>query len=214
MNPDIPLLLFAKAPIPGQVKTRLQTHCSAEQAADIARILMEASIQQATRHWPGTVYLSVWLDHEHEFFKKMQARYPIRMSRQREGDLGIKMQLALQDHGYPAAVMGCDAPQITAQTLRKAHQLLCHGKSVIGPSEDGGYYLLGLAQACDTLFQDQQWGSSSVLNQTLRTAAGIQFELSLLDSLNDVDEWSDLVQAAAELPALADYLQSNNLTGA
>ena len=89
---SVPLLLFAKAPIAGKVKTRLMSHCSAVQAAKIAELLMEASIQKACERWPGKVYLSAWLDLEHDFFVKMLRRYPISIVQQCHGDLGEKMR--------------------------------------------------------------------------------------------------------------------------
>jgi len=85
---DIPLLLFAKAPIAGKVKTRLQSHCSPEQAATIAEILLEESIVKATQAWPGEVFISVGLDIDHAFLQKMARQYPIKLTMQCDGDLG------------------------------------------------------------------------------------------------------------------------------
>ena len=154
MSDSVPLLLFAKAPVAGKVKTRLTTDCTFKQAAEIAKILMEASIQRARESWPGDVYLSAWLDLDHAFFKQMQERYSIDVVAQCEGDLGEKMRHALASFGYPAAVMGCDAPHVKATTLFMGHDLLQKGHSIIGPSEDGGYYLLGLCEPADELFID------------------------------------------------------------
>ena len=211
MTSQIPLVLFAKAPIPGQVKTRLQTHCSPQQAARIASYLMEASIKTVTAHWPGSVYLSVWLDHEHAFFKAMQARYRVAMLRQCEGDLGEKMQHALHGLGYPAAVMGCDAPHTKPHTLTEAYSLMHSGRSVIGPSEDGGYYLLGLSEPADSLFLGKSWGGDQVLKQTLLSADNYGLPITQLDPLNDVDEWSDLLAVVDQLDDLRDYLFAENL---
>ena len=103
---EIPLVLFAKAPIAGKVKTRLQSHCSATQAAQIAQILLEESIKQTTKYWPGKVVLSVYLDSEHPFLTAMQDKYSLALSIQSHGDLGDKMLHAFETHGYPMAVMG------------------------------------------------------------------------------------------------------------
>ena len=211
MQGNIPLVLFAKAPIAGKVKTRLMSHCSAEQAADIAELLMEASIQRACEAWPGDVYLSAWLDLEHAFFKEMLQRYPITITQQCEGDLGEKMRHALATFGYPCAVMGCDAPHITISSLEQAYDLLRTGRSVIGPSEDGGYYLLGLCGGADVLFEAMPWGGDQVLGKTLLSASSIGLTLSELSQLNDVDEWRDLLYAAQKVPSLHAYLQAHNL---
>ena len=74
---DIPLFLFAKAPIAGKVKTRLQSDCNADQAAEIAKVLLEESIIKAKEHWPGKLYLSVALDIDHPFLQKMLTKYSI-----------------------------------------------------------------------------------------------------------------------------------------
>ena len=211
MSDSLPLLLFAKAPIAGQVKTRLTSDCSNQQAAEIAMLLMEASIQRACDCWPGSVYLSVWLDSNHPFFDEMQQRYPIQMAQQCEGDLGEKMRHALATFGYPSAVMGCDAPHVEGATLKFAHQSLLNGKSVIGPSDDGGYYLLGLCQTADTLFENKPWGSQEVLANTLASADAMGLDLLVLPSLNDVDEWPDLIQVAGLVPSLLTYLSTQAL---
>ena len=65
---SIPLILFAKAPVAGKVKTRLQPDCSAEQAAEIAKVLMEQTIKNAKQYWAGDVWLYVWPSAEHDFF--------------------------------------------------------------------------------------------------------------------------------------------------
>lgn len=211
MSDSIPLLLFAKAPIAGKVKTRLMSNCSAEQAAKIAELLMEASIQRACEYWPGEVYLSAWLDLEHAFFIEMQQRYPITLVPQCAGDLGEKMRDGLARFGYPCAVMGCDAPHVLPLALKQAHDFLQTGNAVIGPSEDGGYYFLGLCGAADALFANMPWGGDQVLNVTRLRAGSMCLSLNELPELNDVDEWSDLLSAASKVPSLQAYLQAQKL---
>jgi len=203
MNQTHPLLLFAKAPIAGKVKTRLQTHCSPQQAASIAKVLLEESLIQATTYWPGKVYLSVALDSEHPFLQEMCAKYPVELVMQCTGDLGQKMSGAFDDFGYPAAIMGCDAPHIKAQDLQLAYQCLTQAQCVLGPSNDGGYYFIGLASAYPALFKDIAWGSDSVLSSTLVCAEKEQIDFKMLSPLNDVDEWQDVESVAQQLPTLA-----------
>jgi len=203
---DIPLLLFAKAPIAGKVKTRLQSHCSAEQAAEIAKVLLEESIVKATKFWPGTVYLSVALDAEHAFLKKMLKKYSIELVSQVEGDLGAKMHHGLDQFGYPAAIMGCDAPHILGHDLRHAYSALTDGRSVLGPSEDGGYYFIGLERSQVEIFSNIEWGTASVLTATLKIAEQCNIGFELLEPLNDVDEWPDLVSASEQIPSLSKFI--------
>ena len=211
MSSEIPLLLFAKAPIAGKVKTRLQSHCTPEQCAEIAKILLKESVKRVSEYWPGDVYLSVWLDKDHDFIKTICAEYAIAMTGQCAGDLGAKMQHALESFGYPAAIMGADAPHMAPSELERAHHLLQQGKSTIGISEDGGYYFIGLSKPSPQLFSDMRWGTDSVLEDTLSRAKQAQLELTPLESLQDVDDWDDLLAAAKQLSSLADYLQQAGL---
>lgn len=211
MSAKLPLILFAKAPIAGKVKTRLTSHCNDQQAADLASILMQTSIEKAIKVWPGEVILSAAIDINHAFFKQMQQQYPITMVRQSEGHLGEKMRNALHEYGYPAAVMGCDAPHVSAASLLEAHQLMSKGQPVIGPAEDGGYYLLGLLESADKIFEDKAWGSNQILEATLKAAQSISLQFHHLEPLNDVDEWSDLISAAELVPSLKKYLVENDL---
>lgn len=204
---QIPLLLFAKAPQPGKVKTRLQPQCTERQCAEIAEILLRETVAKVTAHWPGRVILSAWPNTTHKVLADIANSYPLELALQASGDLGEKMHLGLSKYGYPAAVVGCDAPQITGDTLRQAHQSLRRGRNVIGPSEDGGYYLIGLSAAAPVLFEEIQWGSATVYQRTLDKAAQRSLEFELLPVLNDIDTWPDVVSAASEVPRLQDYLQ-------
>jgi glycosyltransferase A (GT-A) superfamily protein (DUF2064 family) len=107
--------------------------------------------------------------------------------------------------------MGCDAPHTRGTTLQQAYRLLQQGESVIGPSDDGGYYFLGLCQTADRLFIDKPWGSEHVLEETLSSAEDEGLALSQLPALNDVDEWQDLLEASRQLPTLQEYLRGQNL---
>lgn len=200
---SIPLLLFAKAPIAGQVKTRLQPHCSDQQAAAIAQILLEQSIIKAKQYWPGIVYLSVWLDRDHEFLLQMSSKYSVPLVDQAEGDLGDKMHAAFEQFGYPAAILGCDAPHLQGPDLVVAYELLQKGQTVLGPALDGGYYFIGLHSGQSSIFTNMPWGTEQVLQRTLNAMRATP---RFLAELNDVDRWEDLLEASNKLPALHQYL--------
>jgi rSAM/selenodomain-associated transferase 1 len=206
--PEIPLILFAKAPIAGAVKTRLQSHCSAQQAAEIAKILLQESIIKSTDFWPGPVVLSVSLGRDNPFLQEMCCKYSLHIVSQCQGDLGAKMLGAFTDFGYPCAILGCDAPHVLGSELRSAHRYLSQGANILGPSQDGGYYLIGLSAAQHTLFSEMPWGSDSILEKTIaRGKPAFKF----LADLNDVDEWADLAEAAELLPRLKQYLVSQDI---
>ncbi len=207
----IPLLLFAKAPIAGRVKTRLHSHCSAQQAAKIAEILLHASLAKVCQHWPGEVYLSTWIDFDHPFLLKMCQNFGVTLIRQCDGDLGDKMHHAFERHGYPMAVMGADAPHVAANDLIELHELLRNGGSGIGPSLDGGYYILGLSRPASFLFKDMPWGGDQVLKSCQTAAVSNNFELDELGALQDIDEWNDVLAALPILPQLEQYLLDQRL---
>jgi hypothetical protein len=130
---------------------------------------------------------------------------------QGEGDLGDRIVLAFA-RTYASAkskvlVIGGDCAALTADHLRRALQKLDEFDCVIGPSKDGGYYLIGLAPsaratALPVLFRDMPWGTSDVLVQTLHTAANAGLTVALLDELPDVDLPAD-IPAAERLLASA-----------
>lgn len=212
-SPDVetPLFLFAKAPIAGKVKTRLQPHCNAQQAADIAKILLEAAVKRCVGAWPGEVKLSVWLDRDDDFLQSIGNKYCLDIVLQSEGHLGKKMHNTFEEFGYPAAIMGCDAPHVLSSSLTQAHDFLHHGKNVIAPSEDGGYYFIGLSQRYSGLFDGIVWGAESVYADTLANADTLGFEHVSLPSLNDVDTWQDVLSVAKYLPSLNAYINDNQL---
>lgn len=214
MARSTPLLLFAKAPIPGRVKTRLQTDCSAEQAAEIAHLLLEASLRQACTHWPGEVVVSTWLDIDHPVLLSLCERFGVKLVEQCNGSLGDKMQDAFESYGLPMAIMGCDAPHVTKATLTGMHSLLQQGKSAIAPSLDGGYYLIGLSEMLPSIFCDMPWGTSEVLGLTRERAIQAGLEIKELATLQDIDEWQDLVSELHLLPTIQRYLKRQNLLGA
>lgn len=208
---DIPLLVFAKAPIAGKVKTRLQSHCTAEQAAEIAGILLERTLHKVCAFWPGTVLISTWLDHAHPTLLALSELYQVDIVTQVSGDLGTKMRESFSLYGYPMAIIGSDAPHIQVRSLVNAHQLLAAGKSVIGPSQDGGYYFIGLSQMADGLFEGPEWGKDTVFSTTLSNSKSIGLKLQSLDSLQDIDTWDDLIAARTELPELNTFLENEGL---
>ena len=208
---DIPLIVFAKAPIAGKVKTRLQPNCSALQAAEIAKLLLDECLANVSAIWPGPLLLSVALDHQNPFILKMATKYNALVLQQSAGDLGEKMHSCFEQYGYPAAIIGSDAPHISESALLQAHEILSCHKNVVGPSVDGGYYLIGLSSPSPCLFKGISWGESTVLESTLIVAMRNLIKLEKLAHLNDIDTWPDLLQAARQLPSIQTYLQKQSL---
>jgi len=207
----IELILFAKTPEAGRAKTRLIPALGKASAARVAAALIEESVRRAIRAWPGTVHLQAWPDPGHECFAALQRCHGIAVSRQAPGDLGTKMFAALKDahrRGATAAVMGCDVPHCPAQTLRDAHARLSRSRNIVGPSEDGGYYLIGINPPAPRCFEGIEWGGSRVFADTLRRAQEAGIELDLLPRLNDIDTMADLEALRATHPELVERLLS------
>jgi len=203
---NIPLILFAKAPVEGEVKTRLMPQLSAKQATQVAEVLLEETVKLASVAWPGKVVLAVWPEVSHPFILYLLKKYEIECMQQGEGDLGAKMYQAMELQGYPCAVMGCDIPHCKPEILNDSYHSLLDANNIIGLTNDGGYYLLGLQKACAALFQGVEWGSENVSKTTLTIAKQRRVSFEFLEKLNDIDEYNDLVIASSQIPALARLL--------
>jgi len=203
------LIVFAKQPIPGAVKTRLQPDYTPQRAAAIAACLIRETVALAVSAWPGTVEVRAAPDAEHPLFREIVRRFGVSLSAQGTGDLGARMQRALTDgieHAGAAAVLGCDVPHCAREILVDASTALAHGRSVLGPAQDGGYYLIGLNHAHPALFADVAWGGPRVCATTLERARAIGVQFTLLPTLRDIDTAADLVSAAQQYPALREFL--------
>jgi rSAM/selenodomain-associated transferase 1 len=205
--PGPTLILFAKSPRAGGVKTRLQPPCTPEQAADLAEILVEETVRAAVASWPGGIELCAWPDTNDPLFNRLELSYGVDLTTQAAGDLGSKMLKAMVHAGFPCAVMGCDIPHCTPEMYIGAFRALEGGKSVIGPASDGGYYLIGLQESRPELFDGIHWGGEDVLADTLQRAALTGPRLELLGAHNDIDTFQDLLQIAPAIPRLARWLE-------
>lgn len=205
------LILFAKSPVAGKVKTRMQPQLSAGQAAGLAIILIRETVAAAHRHWRGDIELKVSPDLGDPLFDDLEKEFGVILNRQSTGDLGEKMYRALCAAGQPSAIMGTDVPHCPGRTWREAQQRLIAGDNVVGPAEDGGYYLIGLQTPERRLFTGIDWGRGSVLEDTCRRAEQFAQPLHRLPTLRDVDDWQDLLAVRPALPAIDRFL--NGLVG-
>ncbi len=207
--PTPALHLLTKAPVAGQVKTRLLPHCSAEEAADIAAWCIEYTVRLAKSAWSGPINLHVWPGPQHPIFSTLCQSLDIELQVQAVGDLGAKMHAALET-AYPGGVMGCDVPHCPPQALIDANLALREGRCVLGPSHDGGYYFLGLTRPQPALFEDMPWGLSSVYRTTLATAQRLGIDLFVLPELIDLDLWDDVERVRRQFRPLRDFLANRH----
>ena len=203
------LILFAKPPVAGQVKTRLQPEYSPERAAEITAYMIRATVELAVSAWPGDVALHAWPDVDHPLFHKLAREFHIRLAPQAGGDLGARMLNALREgmeRRGCAAVMGCDVPHCGWDVLDQANGWLARGKNVLGPTEDGGYYFIGLQETRPELFENMPWSSKQVLATTLARAEGMGLEFEFLKKLRDIDTARDLWLIAQKYEPLKRFL--------
>jgi rSAM/selenodomain-associated transferase 2/rSAM/selenodomain-associated transferase 1 len=195
------LIVFGRYPVPGRTKTRLIPALGPAGAADLQRQFTERIIGTALKARIAPVQFSFTGGTPRQV-RRWLAKPELRIERQSDGDLGRRMHTAMAsafDGGNRLVVLvGTDVPTATAGHLQAAFDALRTSDMVLGPSNDGGYWLIGLRQPAD-VFSDITWGSHSVLDQTLAAGRRLKLRIAQLDPLQDIDIPSDL----ASLPAAA-----------
>jgi uncharacterized protein len=192
-------MVFAKAPMPGRVKTRLVPALGERAAAELHRQLAERTLFTALAAGLGPVELWCAPGTDDAFFAACARRYGISLLAQGEGDLGMRMARALAHAligGSPGLLVGSDCPVLTAEYLAEAAAALAGGNhAVFGPAEDGGYVLIGLARKPSAqLFEDIAWGSATVMQETRARLSRLDWRWRELATLWDVDRPEDLLR--------------------
>lgn len=183
------LILMVKEPRPGRVKTRLGRDIGMTNAAWWFRHQTRRLIRRL-RDPRWEILLAVAPDRE-----GLESRvWPPDLKRvpQGSGDLGDRMARTMRVTPGPTVLIGSDIPKITKSHIARAFDALGAAQSVIGPSPDGGFWLVGLqhpASASNTLFQGVRWSHAETRADTLQT---LPQPIALIDSLSDVDNVDDL----------------------
>jgi rSAM/selenodomain-associated transferase 1 len=190
---------MARYPEPGRVKTRLARVLGAEVAAALYRaFVLDLADRLAALPYPVT-----WaVDPPGAPFATLVPRASCRV--QGDGDLGARMARSFAAEFAarpgPVAIIGADAPHLPAEALTETALVLGRGADVVlGPADDGGYYLIGLARPAPALFTDIPWSTSAVLAATIACAEAGELRTRLLPGSFDVDEPGDLARLAALL---------------
>ena len=194
--PDARILIFAKAPIPGQVKTRLIPRLGEEGAARLYAGLLQRIVAELGDG--GLCPVQCWCapDTRHKLFTELAARHGVSLERQSGADLGARMFhaacVALGDSDR-VILVGADCPGLGVDYLGLALDRLEEGvDAVLGPAEDGGYVLLGLKRAAPQLFEDMPWGTGEILAATRHRLRELGWQWRELRALWDVDRPEDL----------------------
>lgn len=182
------VVLFTRFPEPGRAKTRLIPAIGAERAAALHRTLTERTVMavqeagltlEVRSTGAPVAEFEAWLG-------------KVAIVDQGEGDLGERLTRA--GPPYPTVFIGSDAPDLTPDLLRNAADSLTHADAVIGPAEDGGYWLLGLIREVAGVFQGIDWSTDAVFAQTMARLTDAGIDALLLPELADCDRPEDLVR--------------------
>lgn len=199
-NSSTLVVVFAKAPQTGKVKTRLAAAIGAEAAARLHARLVERAVATAIAAGCGPVELHASPSH-HAFLGALARRLGLRLCRQAPGDVGERMHHAfrrgLRSHAR-MILIGSDCPALTAADVRRAARLLCGCDAVIAPAEDGGYPLIGLARNSPALFAGIAWSTTAVMKQTRERFAALGWRWRELRTVWDVDRPEDLSRLERE----------------
>lgn len=184
------VLIFTRNPELGKVKTRLAKTIGNKNALDIYKLLLQKT-KDVTKHLQcdKAVYYSVKIRENDIWEEKTYQKY-----QQNGEDLGIRMENAFQNafnKGYEKVIIvGSDLFDLTPEHINTAFTKLNTNDVVIGPAEDGGYYLLGMKKNHPNIFKNKTWGTASVRKDTLTDLKNNK--IHLLEELNDIDLYEDL----------------------
>jgi rSAM/selenodomain-associated transferase 1 len=186
------VLIFAKAPRRGRVKTRLALEIGKDAALQVYRE-MGKRIVDGLR---GSFSITVYFDPPEAEAEIQEWLGDVGCRPQTDGDLGDRMSAAIDEHfalkpGQPLVVIGADAPDVDAGVIKSAKRALKEHPVVIGPSVDGGYYLIGLRAPVPELFQEIPWSSDKVFLRTLEKCRALGIRPDILQILRDVDTAAD-----------------------
>lgn len=191
------LIVFAKYPEPGMVKTRLARQIGPEAAALVyrtcARLVLDAVVPEGPQEyelilacWPAdrAGATALWLDRN------------LQITCQQGEDLGSRMHHAFTA-GFAGGhtkiiIIGTDCPALTREIIGQGFACLDRDEAVLGPAADGGYYLIGLRRAEAALFKNISWGTDRVAGQTMARLRASGMTCSLLPKLRDIDRMDDL----------------------
>lgn len=197
----IGVAILARAPIPGQAKTRLIPALGAAGAAHLQRWLLQRTVATALAADVGPVVLWCAGDPQHPDFIQCHAFGAVTLRPQPEGDLGVRMLAALREAPTAATlVIGTDCPALTAAHLRAAARALDANDVVLLPAEDGGYVLVGAMRPLPELFASVDWGTDQVMAQTRQRLVAQGVRWSEPATLWDVDRPEDLARLTALYP--------------
>lgn len=195
---DTVILVFAKAPVEGDVNTRLIPDIGIQAATSLQEKLIQQRLSILQKANLCDVVLMCAPDIQHECFTQCHRKYDVTLQQQIGKDLGIRMlngvEKALQAYRY-CIVIGTDAPALEVSQITSTIEIL-HGRSnnpkvVFVPAEDGGYVLIGLGKAYPFLFNNICWGENEVMQQSREALNKHHIQYIELEKSWDIDSYAD-----------------------
>ena len=200
------IIIFIKNPTLGKVKTRLAATVGDQKALDIYRRLLDVTrsvVLQVNAQYH--LFYSDFIDMADDWDNKIFAKYL-----QQGSDLGEKMSAAFKtvflhtntSELHKVVIIGSDCVDLTPEILDMAFNLLDDSDVVVGPTFDGGYYLLGKKELNAALFENISWSTDTVYQETHDKARNLQLNIADLPTLSDIDneeDWLDAIRKNAEL---------------
>lgn len=186
---DAGLVVFLRLPEKGKVKTRLAATLGEEAALEIYKKLVSITLDIVIRsEIPTYLFYTDGLPPA----STRDARFSYHI--QADGDLGSRMADALSfvlSLHQKALIIGSDCPGLTPEILDAGYRSLDEKDIVLGPADDGGYYLLGCSELHPAVFANIKWSTSSVLDQTIEKIKEANLSYCLLEKLHDIDTAED-----------------------
>lgn len=198
------IVVFAKAPIPGDAKTRLIPALGAEGAAMLHAALVERAVETAKRT-KFAVELSCAPDADDPFFFDCAEEFDCVLSDQGEGNLGERMLRAFDEllaEFAQVAIVGADCPAVTSKHIKQAITCLTDSDVALIPADDGGYVLIAARRTAPSMFDGIDWGTPTVLAQQREALRRAGLAFAELETLWDVDRPEDLLRLAELKPPL------------
>ncbi|MFC1708929.1 TIGR04282 family arsenosugar biosynthesis glycosyltransferase [Candidatus Omnitrophota bacterium] len=195
------LIIFAKEPQKGKVKTRLKSCLSDTQCLNLYKAFLKDTFDLAKSIKCDLKVLAYDLGCSSPYYLKKAGR-SFQLYEQQGRSLGQKMHNAfksIKGGDFKLVIIGSDSPTLPAIFIEDAFKRLDNNDLVLGPTFDGGYYLVGLKKPCLAIFKGIKWSSSYVLDGTLRNARKLGKKISILKSWYDIDEPRDMAYLKKDL---------------
>jgi rSAM/selenodomain-associated transferase 1 len=189
------LIIIAKHPDKGSVKTRLAGMMTDEDRLKLYTFLLKSTFSRLGSIIGVDTFIAFAPIHAERYFSS----FGLHLLPLPEGDLGVRMFHAFREiisHGYrKASLVGVDIPDLSSHIILKAFKMLNKCDVVFGPAQDGGYYLIGMKQPIHELFHGIPWSSGITLQRSMEKARDLRYTVSLTEQLSDIDTIEDVKKA-------------------